>query len=404
VLILMLIAGAVILATLAVVEQKRHLRRLYSIPIRIHVNGTRGKSTVTRLIAAGLREAGIRTLAKTTGSAARMILPGGEEIPIVRGPGVPSVGEQLAVVKGAADIQAQALVVECMAVDPKLQWVSEHKMLLATIGVVTNVREDHVPEMGASLEEIGRALCNTTPRGGVLVLGECEDLTPFEETAKAMNTRLIRPEADFVPSDMTGKFPYLMLVENLASALAACEAAGVPREVALAGMLKAAPDPGATVITDFAVNGCSVRFINLLAANEPHSTRVCLQSLEERHEIVGTPIALINCRIDRVARAYQFGELLGNGELKADRAYLIGWSTWPAKREAVKRGFPADRIIELAGAHIDPETVFKRMIESAQDGAVTVIAVGNIHGQGEALLDYVRERGASKHEGTEMVH
>jgi hypothetical protein len=37
-----------------------------AIPVRIHVNGIRGKSSVTRLIAAALREAGIRTVAKTT--------------------------------------------------------------------------------------------------------------------------------------------------------------------------------------------------------------------------------------------------------------------------------------------------------------------------------------------------
>ena len=33
----------------------RHRRHLRSVPIRIHVAGTRGKSTTTRLIAAGLR-------------------------------------------------------------------------------------------------------------------------------------------------------------------------------------------------------------------------------------------------------------------------------------------------------------------------------------------------------------
>ena len=43
------------------------------IPIRIHVNGTRGKSSVTRLIAAGLRAGGKRTFAKTTGTAPRVI-------------------------------------------------------------------------------------------------------------------------------------------------------------------------------------------------------------------------------------------------------------------------------------------------------------------------------------------
>jgi UDP-N-acetylmuramoylalanine-D-glutamate ligase len=49
-------------------ERARHERRLARIPIRVHVNGTRGKSGVTRLIAAALRRSGIPTVAKTTGA------------------------------------------------------------------------------------------------------------------------------------------------------------------------------------------------------------------------------------------------------------------------------------------------------------------------------------------------
>ena len=45
-----------------------HNKSIKNIPIRIHVNGIRGKSSVVRLIASGLREANIKTFAKTTGT------------------------------------------------------------------------------------------------------------------------------------------------------------------------------------------------------------------------------------------------------------------------------------------------------------------------------------------------
>src|SRR5262245_53156976 len=57
----------------------RHRRHLRAVRLRIHVAGTRGKSTTTRLIAAGLRAGGCKVLAKTTGSEPRLILPDGFE-------------------------------------------------------------------------------------------------------------------------------------------------------------------------------------------------------------------------------------------------------------------------------------------------------------------------------------
>ena len=50
--------------------QKRNVEK---IPIRVNINGIRGKSTVTRLITSILTEAGYKTVGKTTGTAARMI-------------------------------------------------------------------------------------------------------------------------------------------------------------------------------------------------------------------------------------------------------------------------------------------------------------------------------------------
>ena len=62
----LVILGALIitLCIAGLLEYHFHLNSLKSIPLRIHVNGTRGKSSVTRLIAAGLREGGLKTFAK----------------------------------------------------------------------------------------------------------------------------------------------------------------------------------------------------------------------------------------------------------------------------------------------------------------------------------------------------
>ena len=70
------------LISIGLIEIYFHKKALKNLPIRIHVNGTRGKSSVTRLIAAGLRESGLNTYAKTTGTTPRIINNKGKDIEI----------------------------------------------------------------------------------------------------------------------------------------------------------------------------------------------------------------------------------------------------------------------------------------------------------------------------------
>ena len=115
------------LAGLGMIETWLHRRSVNSIPIRIHVAGTRGKSSVTRLLAAGMNASGIPTIAKTTGTLARMVLPDGAEVPVYRPAGA-NIIEQKRIIAVAKSLQAKALVLECMALQPLLHWILENKM------------------------------------------------------------------------------------------------------------------------------------------------------------------------------------------------------------------------------------------------------------------------------------
>ena len=55
-----------VLVSYFIVEFILHRRVLRRIPVRIHVNGTRGKTSVVRLIAAGLRAGGKKVYAKSS--------------------------------------------------------------------------------------------------------------------------------------------------------------------------------------------------------------------------------------------------------------------------------------------------------------------------------------------------
>src|SRR5438093_2587461 len=120
------LALAVLLA-LGVVEQRRHDANLARIPVRVLVNGIRGKSSITRLCAGALRGGGLRVVAKTTGTAARVIWPDGSEEEIYRKFGIPNVTEQIEVVRRAAATAPDVMVLECMAVMPALQETNQEK-------------------------------------------------------------------------------------------------------------------------------------------------------------------------------------------------------------------------------------------------------------------------------------
>ena len=127
----------------------RHQRNVKAIPIRIHVNGTRGKSSVTRLIAAGLRAGGIKNVAKITGTLPRVVLPDGREAAIIRLMGA-NIIEQKYIFRHAVSEKPQAIVIECMAVNPVFQWITERKFVRSTISVITNCRPDHLDLMGST--------------------------------------------------------------------------------------------------------------------------------------------------------------------------------------------------------------------------------------------------------------
>jgi UDP-N-acetylmuramoylalanine-D-glutamate ligase len=364
-------AAALLLATAGLLvaggglESVAHRRRLRRIPVRIHVNGTRGKSSVTRLIAAGLRASGIRTCAKTTGTLPRMILPDGTELPIFR-PSRPNVIEQLRIVDTAADFGAEAMVVECMALIPYLQWLSEARLVQATHGVITNARED-------------------------LFTAEKDHLDVFRAAAAERKSQLIAVSDEEIarirPLDLAG-FMYLEHAENIALALRVCEDLGVDRATALQGMWAAKPDPGAMTAHEMEFFGRQINFVNGFAANDPESTLRIWQIALERYPDVEKRIAVFNCRADRPERSRQLGRAVVDWP-PADHYLLIGGGTYIFARAAIAEGL--DSLKLFYGEDRRVEEIFETVVELSGTSSL-VMGMANIGGGGLDLVRYFANR------------
>lgn len=147
--VLAVLAIVILYIAYSVHARRVHNKGMQRFDHRIHVNGIRGKSSVTRLIAAALREGGIKTAAKTTGSAARILIDHTSETPVPRNE--PDIVEQRRMLKYYMGTvhrmftgeDYKAVVFECMAINPIYQRYLEEQVMHSTIGVITNIREDH---------------------------------------------------------------------------------------------------------------------------------------------------------------------------------------------------------------------------------------------------------------------
>jgi poly-gamma-glutamate synthase PgsB/CapB len=361
----------------AAAESWLHLRRLARIPQRIHVNGTRGKSGVTRLIAAGLRAGGLRVVAKTTGAAPRILLPdGAEEDP--RHGRRPSLREYGGIVRLAVRHRADAVIVECMALRPEYQIAAEG-LLRSTIGVLTNVGLDHVGVMGSTLEEITAALGSTIPTRGALVTSSpVPALWSSRAASLGTEVRAVSPAA--VRTLPAG---YVEWPINVALALEVCALCGVDRETALAAMRVVHPDPGALRVWQMRHAGGRVWLIGSFGANDPDSTRRAIERVRGHLPEPGRIVGVLNTRADRGERTLQWCEALLRGDLRVDALVLTG-GHGPAALRLLRRG--GWRGAATAAASPEPDELMDAALGHASDGGL-IVGMGNIRGAGAALLD-----------------
>ena len=423
--------GIVILIWLLLVfagafEALRHRLLLRGIPVRVHVNGTRGKTSVTRLIAAGLRGGGKRVCAKTTGSAAAMTDPDGREFPIYRISGA-NIIEQMRMLKRMATLKPEIVVVECMALQPHYQSLSELRMVRSNVGVITNARADHLDVMGPGERDVALALAGSTPVRGNLFTAERDLLDVFKDSCQDRRSELhgvTEDEVAAISDDTLAQFKYAEHAENVALALKVCAHLGVERDAALQGMIELEPEAGAMQVLHVRYFERELVFVNAFAANDPESTGRIWENMLAKHgiateaaetaaadttaadttaggantdvaEAAGRPrrsIMLINCRADRPHRSQQMAEAVVEWTA-ADKVVLMGSGTFIFVREAMKFGLDPDKLLVMEGAHM---TEITEVLLEQSFGNALIVGMCNIHGGGEEVARFFQNRAVNE--------
>lgn len=346
---------------------------------------------MTRLIAAGLREAGIKTLAKVTGTEANIIYPDSTEKPISRFHEKGNIIEQIYVFKEAERVGAEAVVIECMALKANLQKISAQKLINPTMAVITNIRADHLDVMGPSVRDVANAIFLTIQKDAPVITAEKEFLSLMKIIAAKLNAELISAGDPVVITDeMMRDFRYLEHRENVALALTTCKQLGVSEEVALKGMHKCEPDPGALRTFKIYRENKYIEFINALATNDPNSLMIIWHRMLKKVVKEQLKIVLINSRKDRYSRSQQLAELICH-ELYTT-CILVGDATNRIASNLSRCGIGKNRVINMGVTN--PESIFEKVLSLTKESSV-VFAIGNIadkYGLGRGIVECFKER------------
>lgn len=261
---------------------------------RVLVTGSRGKSSLVRLIAAGIAAAGLAVRGRITGVLPREIGSAGERRIVRNAPGhVEEMRWWLRQIPPATE----AVVMENSTVHPDLQGLAV-QWLRPSLTVWTNAREDHQDAWGCGHEAAVDALLRGVPDDGTLLLsGE------LGRSGYVMK-RLERRHCPVIVSDDAEAGGRDYRSANLALASAALSALGLGSAEAVTAMRDLPPD-----VADFRVFLPDERtsLASAFSANDPASTEALFALLGWREDDTSL---LFSDRADRRARRMAFAPFL----------------------------------------------------------------------------------------------
>ena len=383
-------AVLVVLSALFFLEKRDQTRRLDRIPLRICVAGTRGKSSVTRMLVSILRSSGKKVVARTTGSEPVLHLPDGTE-QLLRRKGRPNILEGKKIVREAVRRKAEVLLTELMAVRPETLHVEAASLFKPHYLVLTNTRVDHPDTLGVSPQKIADSLAAAFPPSGMVFLPE-EEMNPvFERESEKRRASVVLVSVDENPFRKK-EAPSFEFSVNHRLCAAVARFLHVPEEEIKKGLVGYNPDFGALKSWTLGSGRApgSVLAVSAFAANDPLSTRMAIESLKEKTAGYTRRIGLLNLRADRGDRTRQWIDaLLEKNFLKMDEFVLLGEPLRPVRKKLKEAGYSVPCVF---GPHIRPDILMNHLINRF-GGGFALIGMGNMAGVASRLVRHWEKMG-----------
>jgi gamma-polyglutamate synthase len=371
----------VLMLVVLIFEKLIMQRCVNRLPLRIHINGTRGKSTVTEYIGAGLLEAHMDVITKVTGIVPTIFYNGTENV--INRTGAVRIHEQIRLIRLASKLKVKGVVMECMSISPELQRI-ESSVFRPHIYVITNIRDDHYEEMGKSIGELADQLCNAIPANCTVVTNEIRFLNKIKEKASLRNSKVISlHEFKLEPEE---ELPSGVFTENLSLALAVCNAAGIDHKLAREGILKRIYRTRSPLIT-IKSEDKEIRFLDAFAANDVDSTKTVIDHWQKKLGYNGKISLIFNTRADRPVRTELFSTWIANSSPTIEHIIITGNHANRAKLSLRRNGVLKEKLHIRKDKYL--HDLKSELLKIAGDGTL-VIGIGNIGGSGFKILNELK--------------
>ena len=304
-------------------DVKKFREKILKIPMRIIVEGTRGKSSTVRILEEMMRGLGKKTFAKVTGEQTPLLIYNGVVIPLYRKHNAVLLDYET--IPTILNFDIDAVVIENQAITPyTMRYL--HQILKPQHVIIPNIRLDHNETLGTDLEEMTYNFVDNyrTATSKIQVYyGE-----PLEEIRQVV-LPILQEFADKFPEKMrlhAIKFPkksaYVCGIENyLVNKYFIEFNFGIRiNEVEYVGPARNKSD-GITINESeyirrtennlkIRINSQGIRYLNMAKVNDPFSFLQALSYVLKRTE---DSIALVGYfRPDRVGRTELFRDILSS--------------------------------------------------------------------------------------------
>ncbi len=280
-------------------------RILRSVPLRILVNGTRGKSTAVKIIHLALNRSGISAVAKTTGDAPLIYQSDGRTRMVVRRAPA-GIRENIWFLFRVAQEHPRAVILECNALQAENQQILARHIFRPTHILLTGAEVDHREVMGQTRAEIAATLSRCLRLQAHIYLPETEQEVFLPHISAETTEFRLCPTVP--PAYRPVHFPGELIESQWGLLSALLGDLGVSSVETTRAFREVWEGIDRNIVRNFPDQ--QFHLINLLSVNDAPTAGKLIDHLQSLLPIRNEQVVLLNLRQDRPLRSQDFIRLV----------------------------------------------------------------------------------------------